>query len=143
MPNITITLTEKEAGIVTTALRRHENSVEDKDDSSMIAAWSARRVFWMISDKVVEAEKNADHDRIQASAGRKARRITKGLNEKGEYTERLGLGDFRYWSASRPLDPFTKIVVTEWRRIPRGATERQYQGLKNALQCEIFDKVEG
>lgn len=45
MPNITITLTEEEAGIVTTALRGHENSVEDKDDPSMIAAWSARRVF--------------------------------------------------------------------------------------------------
>ncbi len=94
-------------------------------------------------DKIIEAEKNPDRDQIQASAGRKARRITKGLNEKGEYTERLGLGDFRYWSASRPLDPFTKIVVIEWRRIPRGATERQYQGLKNGLQCEIFDKVEG
>ena len=139
MPHITITLTEEEASSAIHALRGYTLDAGDdgeEDEPRIIAANTAR-------NKIVDAEKNADHDRIQASAGRKARRITKGLNEKGEYTERLGLGDFRYWSASRPLDPFTKIVVTEWRRIPRGAIERQYQGLKNALQCEIFDKVEG
>jgi len=139
MPNITITLTEEEAASAIHALRGYSLDAPDdgeEDEPRIIAANTARY-------KIIEAEKNADHDRIQASAGRKARRITKGLNEKGEYTERLGLGDFRYWSASRPLDPFTKIVVTEWRRISRTSPERQYQGLKNALQCEIFDKVEG
>ena len=144
MPNITITLTEKEAGIVTTALRGHENSVEDKDDPSMIAAWSARRVFWMISDKVVEAEKNVDHDRIQASAERKARRVTKGLYKNLRYQERPRGGDGRLWVATLNEKVvfgedqiFSKVVVSH------GNTERQYQGLKDALQCEIFDKVEG
>ena len=144
MPNITITLTEEEAGIVTTALRGHENSVEDKDDPSMIAAWSARRVFWMISDKVVEAEKNVDHDRIQASAERKARRVTKGLYKNLRYQERPRGGDGRLWVATLNEKVvfgedqiFSKVVVSH------GNTERQYQGLKDALQCEIFDKVEG
>ena len=138
MPNITITLTEEEAASAIHALRGYTLDAPDdgeEDEPRIVAANTAR-------DKIIEAEKNVDHDRIQASAGRKARRITKGLSEKGQYTERLGNGDFRHWSASRPLDPYTKILVRFY-GAPLTSAERQYQGLKNALQCEIFDKVEG
>jgi len=97
-----------------------------------------------------------DHDRIQASAERKTRRITKRLYKSLRYQERPRGGDGRLWIAtlnenrtiltkdhpdydgrSAEDQIFSKVVVSH------GNTERQYQGLKDALQCEIFDKVEG
>ena len=97
-----------------------------------------------------------DHDRIQASAERKTRRITKRLYKSLRYQERPRGGDGRLWIAtlnenrtiltkdhpdydgrSAEDQIFSKVVVSH------GNTARQYQGLKDALQCEIFDKVEG
>ena len=152
MPNITITLTEEEAASAIHALRGYTLDAPDdgeEDEPRIVAANTAR-------DKIIEAEKNVDHDRIQASAERKARRITKRLYKSLRYQERPRGGDGRLWVAilnenrtiltkdhpdydgrSAEDQIFSKVVVIN------GNIERQYKGLKNALQCEIFDKVEG
>ena len=152
MPNITITLTEEEVTSTLIALIGYTLDAGDdgeEDDPRIIAANTARA-------KINKAEKNADHDRIQASAERKARRITKRLYKSLRYQERPRGGDGRLWVAtlnenrtiltkdhpdydgrSAEDQIFSKVVVSH------GNTERQYQGLKDALQCEIFDKVEG
>ena len=155
MADITVKLTEEEAASAVIALAGYTLDAPDdgeEDEPRIIAANTAR-------NKIIEAEKNADRERTIASAERKARRITSSLYKTNRYKERPRGGDGRLWVATPNENRtiltrdhpdyqrwvisaedliFSKVVVSQHHH-----PTRQYKGLQAALQCEIFDKLEG